>query len=71
MKLQPQMGCTSRWVTLDEGELTVQLDDFLQVNKDVSDVLWRENTVSVQPLVEDTVQHLQRPQVRSLRVEQL
>lgn len=49
----------------------MQLDDFLQVNKDVSDVLWGENTVSVQPLVEDAVQHLQCAQVRPLRVEQL
>lgn len=55
------------WVS----DVTVQLDDLLQVNKDVFDVLWGEDAVSVQPLVENTVQHLQRPQVCSLSVEQL
>lgn len=52
-------------------DVTVQLNDFLQVNKDVFDVFWREDTVSVQPLVENTVQHLQRPQVCTFSVEQL
>lgn len=51
--------------------VTMELNDFLQVNKDVSDVLWREDAVSVQPLVEHTVQHLQHPQVSTLSVEQL
>lgn len=49
----------------------MQLNDLLQVNKDVLDVLWGEDTVSVQSLVENTVQHLQPPQVGALGVEQL
>lgn len=51
--------------------VTVQLDDLLQVDEDALDVLWRQDGVSVQPLVENTVQHLQRPQVSALSVEQL
>lgn len=51
--------------------VTVQLDDFLQVNEDVFDVFRGQDGVSAQPLVENAVQHLQRPQVSSLSVEQL
>lgn len=53
------------------SEITMQLNDFLQVNEDVFDVFWWQDTVSVQPLVENTVQHLQRPQVCTLSVEKL
>lgn len=53
------------------SDITMQLNDFLQVNEDVFDVFWWEDTVSVQPLVENTVQHLQRPQVCTLSVEKL
>lgn len=55
----------------DVREITVKLNDFIQVGKDVFDVFWGENTVSVQPLIENTVQHLQHPQMGSLSVEQL
>lgn len=58
-------------VLLCASDVTVQLNDFLQVNKDVFDVFWREDSISVQPLVENTVQHLQRPQVCTFSVEQL
>ena len=51
--------------------VTVQLDDLLQVDEDALDVLWRQDGVSVQSLVENTVQHLQCPQVSALSVEQL
>lgn len=50
---------------------TVQLNDFLQVDKDVLDVLWWEDPIAVHPLVENGVQHLQLPQVGTLSVEQL
>lgn len=49
----------------------MQLDDFLQVTKDVFEVFWWKDTVSVQPLAENTVQDFQHPQVGALRVEQL
>lgn len=51
--------------------VTMQLDDFLQVTKDVFEVFWWKDTVSVQPLAENTVQDFQHPQVGALRVEQL
>lgn len=51
--------------------LTVQLNDFLQVDEDVLDVLWWEDPVPVHPLVENGIQHLQLPQVGTLGVEQL
>lgn len=50
---------------------TVQLNDFLQVYKNELDVFRREDAVSFQPLVENTVQHLQRPQVSTFSVKQL
>lgn len=49
----------------------MQLNDFLQVDKDVFDVFWREDSVPIHPLVEDGIQHLQLPQVGPLSVEQL
>lgn len=49
----------------------MQLNDVLQVDKDVFDVFWREDSVPIHTLVEDGVQHLQLPQVGSLSVEQL
>ena len=51
--------------------VTVQLNDLLQVNKDVFDVVGGEDAVSVQPLVENPVQHLEHPEVGALGVEQL
>lgn len=50
---------------------TVQLDNFLQVDEDVLDVLWGEDPVPVHPLVENSIQHLQLPQVGAFGVEQL
>lgn len=52
-------------------DVTMQLDDLLQVNEDVSDVLSGQDSVSVQSLVENAVHYLQCPQVGSLSVEQL
>jgi len=49
----------------------MQLNDFLQINEDVFDVLWWKDAVSVQPLAENTVQHLQHAQMSTLSVEQL
>lgn len=60
-------GSMLNWVF----HVTMQLDDFLQVNKDLSDVLRRKDAVSVQPLAENTVQDLQHAQMSALSVEQL
>lgn len=49
----------------------MQLNDFLQVDEDVFDVLRWKDAVSVQPLAENAVQHLQHAQVSALSVEQL
>lgn len=49
----------------------MKLNDFLQVDKDVLYVFWWKDAIPVQPLAENTVQHLQHPQVGTLSVEQL
>lgn len=54
-----------------EDDVTVQLNDLLQVNKDVFYVFRRKDAVSVQPLTENTVQDPQHAQVSALSVEQL
>ena len=43
------------------NDVTMQLNDLLQVDKDVFDVFWGEDAVPVQPLVENAIQHLQHP----------
>lgn len=52
-------------------KVTMQLNYFLQVYKNELNVFRREDGVSLQSLVKNTVQHLQCPQVSALSVKQL